>query len=82
MTLFLLLDAEGRTLRSESKQFNHKRFSMRAAAQQKFLDSLWLPGAAEARLVEEYHKDGEGLCFRFDAARRSQHYFPSTNLKQ
>jgi len=69
MATFRVLDKDGKTLKEENKSFDHyKRFSQRAAAEQKFLDSLYIQGATEGRI--------NTLHFRF-VNGRSQHYWPS-----
>lgn len=73
-TTFQILNAAGTVIYTTTRTFNHKRYSQKAAAQQKFLDSLYVTGAAEARLIQAGMTP---LCFRF-VAGRSQHYFPKS----
>lgn len=69
MAIFKVMDKDGKVLREEHKSYDHyKRHSMRCAAQQKFLDSLWAEGVVEGQIVEG---SGAVLFFRF-VNRRSE----------
>lgn len=71
MTTFRIFDHNGNILRTEAKQFNHKRYSCRCAAQQKFLNSLFCEGGSKAEIEEKY---GAKSNFLF-VNGISQHYF-------
>lgn len=75
MAKFITLNKQGSPIKIVEKQFNFKRYSQQCAAQQKFLDSLFTPGATEGRIAEDY---GASLHFTFTPDGRSVHYFPES----
>lgn len=70
-TTFIVYDKDGNEIDRKEKSFDHyKRHSQRGAAEQKFLDSMYRPGAVTAKIVQTYSEIH--VWFDFDKAGRSQ----------
>lgn len=78
MATFRTLDKAGDVIKEDDKSYDHyKRYSMKCAAQQKHLDSLYTPEAVEGRIIDHGHP----IHFRF-VDGKSSHYHPKNEVEK